>query len=108
MVNGNSAEIQLAGEKHVESWLSGNGYNNIEKQVFPSNERLIKAAGVKENILIRVSTFVHPHRPFKLSDFETDKLTRKASKLKLTAYAAYVVLNAANELAEEIVWERLF
>lgn len=107
MVNGNSTEIQLAGEKQVEIWLADNGYGKIEINLSSSKERLMKAEGIKEKILIRVSTFTQPHRPFKLSDFEIDKLTRRAAKLKLVAYAAYVVLNEKHELSKEIVWERL-
>lgn len=107
MVNGNLTEIQLVGEKQVELWLVNNGYNNVLKETLQPGESSLKATGSIENILIQVKTFSHPHRPFKLSDFEVDRLTRRASKMKLIAYVAYVVLNDKNELAEEINWERL-
>ncbi|MEP7254625.1 MAG: hypothetical protein ABI666_02560 [Ferruginibacter sp.] len=107
MANTDLTEIQLNGEKQVELWLSSNGYNPISKETLQPGESGLKAMGSVENILIQVRTFLHPHRPFKLSEFEVDRLTRRAAKLKLVAYAAYIVLNEKNELAEDITWERL-
>ena len=107
MVNRTLTEIQLTGEKQVELWLSSNGYSHISKETLQPGESGLKATGSIENILIQVRTFLHPHRPFKLSDFEVDRLTRRASKLKLIAYAAYVVLDDNNEIVGEINWERV-
>ena len=107
MINRGLTEIQLTGEKQVELWLLSNGYNNVLREALQVDESGLKATGSIENILVQVRTFLHPHRPFKLSDYEIDKLTRRASKLKLTAYAAYVVLDDKNNLVEEIIWERL-
>ncbi len=107
MVNPEIAKIQHAGEKLVEAWLISNGYNHVEKESTHSKEPHLRANGIKENILIQVRTFVHPHRPFKFSDFEIDKLTRRAVKLNLIAYAAYVVVDANNDLVGDITWERL-
>ena len=107
MVNGNLAEIHLKGEKQVELWLVKNGYNNVFKELLQPGENGLKATGSVEDILIQVRTFLHPHRPFKISDCEVDRLIRRASTLKLVAYAAYVVLDEKNELVGEINWERL-
>ena len=63
--------------------------------------------GKTENLLIQIRTLLHPQRLFKLSDFEIDALTSKAQKLGFVAYAAYVTVDAANNLAGEITWERL-
>lgn len=100
-------EIKLAGEKHVEQWLTDNGYTNIEKEELLIHEPVFSATGSIENILVRVSTFVYPNRPFKLSEFEADVLTRRAAKQQVTAYAAYVVIDNQNELSEDITWDRL-
>lgn len=99
--------IKLAGEKYVEQWLTDNGYTNIEKENLHSYEPVLIATGSIENILVRVSTFVHPNRIYKLSELEADVLTRRAGKQQLAAYAAYVVIDTNNELVEDIKWDRL-
>jgi hypothetical protein len=107
MMNSGLPEIKIEGEKKVEQWLTENGYSNVLKETLQANEYGLKAVGRTENILVQVRTFLHPHRPFKLSDYETDLLTRRAAKLKLVAYAAYVVLDNSGNLVGEINWERL-
>lgn len=107
MPDKNLPEIKLAGEKHVEQWLTENGYTNIIKEDLRIHEPVFSANGSLEKILVRVNTFVHPNRPFKISDFEADVLTRRAVKLQVTAYAAYVVIDANNDLFEDIRWDRL-
>lgn len=100
-------QIKLAGEKHVVQWLTDNGYTNIVKEDLHIHEHVFLASGSIENILVRVVTFVYPNRPFKLSEFETDVLTRRAIKQQVTAYTAYVVISNTNDLFEEIKWDRL-
>lgn len=100
-------EIRLAGEKHVLHWLTENGYSNVLKETLHSNDHALRATGRAENILVQIRAFLHPHRPFKLSEYEVDLLTRRASKLKSIAYAAYVVLDDSGNLLEDINWERL-
>jgi hypothetical protein len=107
MMNSGLPEIKLEGEKKVEQWLTENGYSNVLKETLQANESGLKATGRTDNILVQVSTFLHPHRPFKLSDYEIDLLTRRATKLNLVAYAAYVVLDSSGDLVGEINWERL-
>lgn len=99
-------EIMLFGEKHIEQWLADNGYSNVSKEALQLNELALKATGKTENIMIQVRTFLYPNRPFKLSEYEVDLLTRRAGKLKFAAYAAYVVLDKNGNLAGEICWER--
>lgn len=107
MGNSDSPKIKSEGEKHVEQWLTENGYSNLSKEPLQLNEYALKANGRTEHILVQIRTFLHPHRPFKLSEYEVDLLTRRAAKLKLIAYAAYVVLDDSGDLLEEISWERL-
>ena len=107
MADSELSKIKLAGEKHVVTWLTENGYAAILKEMLRSDEYALKASGKIENILVQVRSFVHPHRPFKLSNFEVDLIARRAAKLKLVAYAAYVILNTDGNLAEDIIWERL-
>ena len=107
MRNLNLAGLEPAGEKHVEIWLIDNGYTNIIKETVQPDEVIIKATGTLENIIIRVKTFLHPHNPFKLSEYDVDRLTRKAINIKHVPYAAYVVLDDKYDLAGEIIWERL-
>lgn len=107
MTNSGPAEIKLAGENKVEQWLKDNGYSDVTKELLQSTEHGIRATGTLENILVQVRTFVHPHRPFKLSDYEIDLLTRRAAKLEVVAYVAYVILDDRGVLEEEIRWERL-
>lgn len=102
-----SAEIQLTGENQVELWLTNNGYHNVTKEVLTPNESEIRASGKLENIIVLVKAFLHPNRPFRLSEYETHKLSLRASRLKNIAYAAYVVINEDKELVEDIIWERL-
>jgi hypothetical protein len=80
---------------------------NIQKEHLLLNEHALKARGTRENILVQVRTFQLPGRVFKISDYESDILTRRAIKLELVAYVAYVILNSDLTLAEEIQWERL-
>lgn len=107
MNNSVLTEIKLAGEKQVKGWLTENGYFNIVPEVLNTNEVCLAATGSIENILVQVRSFLHPHRPFKLSDFETDILVRRAIKKKLIAYVAYVAVDENGNLCGEISWERL-
>ncbi len=107
MKNSGLSKIDQAGENHVEKWLVENGYSNISKVSLQANKEGLTATGRMEHILVQVQTFINPHRPYKLSDFEIDLLVRRAAKLESIAYAAYVVLDDAGTLAEEITWERL-
>lgn len=100
-------EVKIAGEKQVKHWLTENGYSSIELEILNTNESCLTATGSLENILVQVKSFLHPHRPFKLSDFETDILLRRAIKKKLIAYVAYVVVDENGNLCGEISWERL-
>jgi hypothetical protein len=100
-------EIRLAGEKHILHWLTENGYSNVLKETLHSNDYALRANGRAEDILVQVRAFLHPHRPFKLSEYEADLLTRRATKLKLIAYVAYIMLDGNGNLLEEINWERL-
>ncbi|HEX2682712.1 MAG TPA: hypothetical protein VHL77_02195 [Ferruginibacter sp.] len=107
MMNPGSPEFKHAGEHIVEQWLKNNGYTNVSRETLQSTEIAIKAIGTVENILVQVRTFLHPQRPFKLSDYEIDILTRRAARMQLVAYAAYVVLNENEEVVDEINWERV-
>jgi len=101
------AEIELTGENHVISWLNKNGYTNIEKDILPSNETEIRASGTVEHIMVQVKTFLDPHRPFKVSEYTVDKMTRRATNLNHVAYMAYVIIDLNKNLVGEITWERL-
>lgn len=98
---------KVAAEKHIKSWLTENGYSDVSKELMHSNENALKATGKVENILIQVRAYSHPNRPFKLSELEVDVLCRRAAKVDAVAYAAYVILDDAGELTEEIIWDRL-
>jgi hypothetical protein len=100
-------EINLIGQKHVESWLGENGYSDIAKELLQLNDYGFTAKGKIESVLVQVRTFLHPQRPFKLSDYEMNALSSKALKLGLVAYAAYVTVDEQSNLLGEIIWERL-
>ena len=100
-------EINPIGQKYVESWLDENGYFDISMEQLQSKDYGFRAKGKNESPLIQVRTFLHPQRPFKLSDFEIATLTGKALKLGLVAYAAYVTIDEENKQVGEIIWERL-
>jgi hypothetical protein len=100
-------EFNAIGLKHVESWLSENGYSHIAKELLQANDYGFTAKGSIESLIVQIRTFLHPQRHLKLSDFEIDFLTAKAAKLGLIAYAAYVIVDGENNLAGEIIWERL-
>jgi hypothetical protein len=100
-------EINPIGRKHVETWLSENGYFDIKQELLQSNDYGFTAKGKIESILVQVRTFLHPQRPFKLSDFEINALSAKAGKQGLVAYAAYVIVDENNNLSSDIVWDRL-
>jgi hypothetical protein len=99
--------LNLIGQKHVEHWLIENDYSGITKEQLQSNDYGFVAKGKIESLIVQVRTFLHPQRPFKLSDFEIDLLSAKAAKNGFVAYAAYVIIDGENNLAEEIIWERL-
>jgi len=107
MVNSDLPEIKQTGEKLVEKWLNENNYTNIQKEPLLLNEHCLTASGTVENILVLIRTFLHPNRPFKISDYEADILMRRAARLNLIAYAAYVIIDNQGNLSEEINWERL-
>ena len=107
MVDAELAEIKQTGEKHVHNWLTENGYSIVTKVMLHAEEYALQASGKIENIIVQIRTFVHPHRPFKFSDYEIDLLARRAAKIKFVGYAAYVILNNEGDLTEDIIWERL-
>ena len=107
MGNLTSQELEQTGETLVESWLTENGYSNITRETLFPSEREIRATGSLGNIIIQVRTFLHPGRPFKLSEYESHKIMLRASREKNTAYAAYVVVDEGKNLVGDIIWERL-
>jgi len=107
MQNYYSSEISPVGKKHVETWLTENGYFNIRHEPFKSSDYGFIAQGRIEGVIVQVRTFLFPQRPFKLSDFEIAALVGKATKLNLVAYAAYVTVDDEHNLARDILWERL-
>lgn len=100
-------EINQRGHKHVENWLNENGYSDICEEMLKPNVYGYFAKGRIENVIIQITTFLHPQRPFKLSDLEIEILTAKAVKLGTVAYAAYVTVDDKNALVGEIIWDRL-
>ena len=100
-------EINVIGCKHIEEWLIENRYFDIKKELLQSNDYGFTAKGKIEGIFVQIRTFLHPQRPFKLSDFELNALSAKAVKLGLVAYAAYVIVDEEDNLAADIIWERL-
>lgn len=100
-------EIMLLAEKHLKQWLADNGYADVSSETLHVNEVVVKATGKIENILVQVKSFLHPGRPYKLSEYEVDRLIRRANKLKVTPYAAYLVFDDNGNLMGEIKWERL-
>ncbi len=100
-------EINLTGQKHVENWLAQNGYFEIRKEMLQANNYGLFAKGRIENVIIQIRSFLYPQLPFKLTDFEIQILSDKASKIGMVAYAAYVTIDEANALVGEIIWERL-
>lgn len=107
MLNSDLPEIKETGEKLIVKWLTENGYSSVKKETLLLHEQALKAIGPVQNILVQIRTFLHPNRPFKISDYEADILTRRAAKLNLTAYVAYVIIDSSGNLSEEINWERL-
>lgn len=107
MGNLTSQDLEKAGEDHVEKWLSENGYSSISWETLFPADREIRATGSLGNMIILVRTFLHPNRPFKLSEYETHKITLRASREKYTAYAAYVIVDEDRKLVGDIIWERI-
>jgi len=97
---------KVAAEKHLKAWLAENQYSNISKELLQANEYAFSATGKTENILIQIRAFSYPDKPFKLSKYELGLLVKLAKKIKLVAYAVYVVLKDDGELSEDIIWER--
>jgi len=100
-------EISPVGRKHVETWLCENGYFDIRQELLQANDYGFIAKGKIEGIIVQIRTFLLPQRPFKLSDFEINALASKAVKQGLVAYVAYVTVDGQNDLAADIMWERL-
>ena len=100
-------EINAIGLIHVEKWLVENGYFDVTKKLLQSNDYGFIAKSNVEGIIVQIRTFLHPRKPFKLSEFEIKALAIKAEKLSLVAYAAYVIIDEKDELASDILWERL-
>ena len=107
MTNSGLPKLIQMGEKYIIDWLTENGYCDIIKEPLQLNQEGFMATGKLENILVQARFFLHPHKPYKLSDYEMDLLTRRAIKLGSIAYAAYLVLDEAGKLVNEIIWERL-
>ncbi|MFZ1786369.1 MAG: hypothetical protein WAU23_14285 [Ferruginibacter sp.] len=107
MVDIGSTKIKNLGETHVEKWLTENGYTSLFRENLQMENTGLMANGKIENIIVQISTFLLPHRPFKISEYEADRLIRRAKKLARIAYAAYVVVDEHGNLDGEIIWERL-
>ncbi len=106
MVNIRLTENDLLGENFVRTWLTENGYTEIEQDRNHYKEIVLTAKGNLENIFVQIKTFVKPHRKYKISEFAIGKLKITAKRSKQIAYVAYVLLDENINLIE-IVWERL-
>jgi hypothetical protein len=102
-----STEIVLAGVKHLEDWLKGNGYTSIAIDIWQPGSADIQANGKGEKILLQARTALHPAAKTLLNGTDKYALKEMAVRLKSIAYVAYLTIDQDKELIGEIIWERL-
>ncbi|MGC4101981.1 hypothetical protein [Ferruginibacter sp.] len=102
-----TAEIVLAGAKHVEDWLSKNEYTSVKKEFWQKDSIDIHADSAGNNIFIQVHTALQPNGLPVLK--ATDKFAVKeiAHRMERTPYMATLVIDDHKNLVGEIVWHRL-
>ena len=101
------AEIGIAGEKHIESWLKGNGFTNLKKHSIDGEKTEIEADGKIENILVHILPFPANNPASRLNDDERTRFIIRAAKMHRVAYLASLGIDEEKELAGEITWEKL-
>ena len=106
-MNNTTPETMLAGEKYLENWLSENGYSNIVKNTEPGRPPVIEANGSLENIFITIKIVLSPNKPLKLKNEEIMGIKTIENAISRKPYIAYIVIDEANQLVGEIMWERI-
>ena len=101
------AEIDLAGQSHLEKWLQNNNFKKLKTYNAEGQFPEIEADGNMENILVGVKTIIAPEPADHLNDADKARLLKKAARLDRVAYVAYVTIDVEKQLAGEIIWEKL-
>jgi len=102
-----SAEIVIAGVKHLENWLKENGYTSIAIDIWQPGSADIQANGKEDSILVQVRTVCQSTEKIPINGTDKFALEERAKRLCQVPYVAYITIDNNNNLVGEIIWERL-
>ncbi len=99
-------EITEYGERHVEKWLTGQGYHcyhNSQRQ----GTKDLEARGGENNMLIHVLSGLASHALPGLSQTEHDSVCSRAIMLGFDAWLAEVQMDRHGDMVGDINWKQL-
>lgn len=101
-------DIAEYGERHVEKWLSENGYR-CYKQPQRHGVKDLEARGSDNttNMLVHVSASLEPKPPPALSHVDHDRVCSRAMTLEFEPWLAQVQIDRNGDLFSDIVWTPL-
>ena len=102
-----SAEIVLAGIKHLENWLNENEYTSIAIDIWQPGSADIQANGREDSILVQIRTVCKPTEHIPVNGTDKFALGERAKRLNKIPYVAFITIDDDNNLVGEIIWERL-
>ncbi len=99
-------DITEYGERHVEKWLTGQGYrcfHNSQRQ----GTKDLEARGGENNMLIHVISGLSSHALPGLSQADHDRVCSRAIMLGFDAWLAEVMIDREGDLVGDIHWKQL-
>ncbi len=100
------ADIAEYGERHVESWLTSQGYRcHCSKPHHGVSD--IEARGEDSNLFVHVVTVRGSHPFPDLTTGDRGRVVTRAMALDCDAWLAQVRIDGDGQLAEEVGWAQL-
>lgn len=99
-------DIAEYAERHVEKWLTENGYrcyHNTNRQ----GTRDLEARSTENNMLIHVNASLEPKAAPPLTQADHDRICSRAMTMEFDPWLAQVQVDRNGDLYGDIVWTKL-
>lgn len=98
-------DIAEYGERHVEHWLTENGYRCYHNTRQGAAD--LEARSQEFNMLVHVNSSLEPREPPTLTTYDHDSVCARAMMLGFDPWLAQVQVDRYGDLSSEIVWTPL-
>lgn len=99
-------DIAEYGERHVEKWLTENGYRCYHSKQ-KSGVKDLEARSTEMNMLIHVKSSLEPKPAPPLNTVDHDSVCARALMLEFDPWLAQVQVDREGQLFGDIVWTKL-